>query len=221
MHVLDDLDGLSPSARAFLTRTARREPADTGLGTGARDPLELSVRRRNFVTRFGGLRYTVRRSARVGHDRWDIAREWRFDLDGWTRRERDGWTFGWIGEGVSSPVRHVLHTDGRFGVTDGGAFLEACPSICHLIEGHALMDEVADWHPVGGSALETWAGGRLDAQAGDLSVVSEASGPYDCWLRSDDVVVRRFKLWTNRRDRPTRVMASTRQQVEWNRPPTG
>ncbi|MBL7258653.1 hypothetical protein [Paractinoplanes lichenicola] len=44
---------------------------------------------------------------RSGRNGWDTAREWRYDLDGWTRRERDGWSFGWIGECVSSPIRQV------------------------------------------------------------------------------------------------------------------
>jgi hypothetical protein len=30
------------------------------------------------------------------------------------------WYFSWIGEHLSSPVRFLVHTDGRVGVSDGG-----------------------------------------------------------------------------------------------------
>lgn len=41
---------------------------------------------------------------------------------------------------MSPPVRYLVHSDGRFGVTFGDSFLDVSPSPHHLIEGHALMD---------------------------------------------------------------------------------
>jgi len=174
------------------------------------------VRREGFAARFAGLRYEVRRSVELDGRRLDTTRQWDFDLDDWIGREPTGWCFGWIGERVSSPVRYLVHTDGRFGVTFDGSFLEVSPSMSHLIEGHALMDEVAEWHPVAGNALEAWVGGGREAVPGghlaDLRLVPEASGPYDRWLQSETVTVRQFKVWTDRRPRPTGFMA-------WTRPP--
>jgi hypothetical protein len=115
---------------------------------------------------------------------------------------------------VSSPVRYLVHTDGRFGVTLGGSFLQISPSIYHLVEAHALMDELADWNPVAGGALETWVAGRLDELGASndtaLQPVPEASGPYDRWLRSDTLAIRLFGRWTDEQPRPTGIMAWTR-----------
>ncbi len=147
----------------------------------------MDLRREGFAARFGGLRYTVRRSVQVAQERWDSSRVWAFDLDDWIRREAVGWCFGWAGERVSSPVRFLVHVDGRFGVSQGGSFLEVSPSIYHLIESHALMDSLADWHPVAGNALEPWSGGGF---------------------------VRRFKAWMPARPRPTLFMAWTRPGSE-------
>lgn len=42
---------------------------------------------------------------------------------------------------MSSPIRHVVHTDGRVGIEDGsGDFVEIAPSLPVLIESHALAD---------------------------------------------------------------------------------
>jgi hypothetical protein len=230
VHLLHDLDGLSAQAQAFLKRRAWREPCGTdrlsteflpfadASGNGSiAAPTELVVRREGFAARFAGLRYKVRRSVVLGGQRLDTIRQWDFDLDDWIRTEPSGWSFGWAGERVSSPVRYLMHTDGRFGVTLGGPFLEVSPSLYHMIEGHALMDKVADWHPVAASALEAWTSGGLDSsmhdQLTDLRLVTEASGSYDRWLHSDTVIVRQFKVWTDSTPRPTGVMAWTRRPI--------
>lgn len=226
VHVLDDLDGLSPRAQAFLNRAGWCEPDRSDRmstdylrvpdlsGRLVSAPTELVVRREGFAARFGGLRYTVRRSIRLGEQRLDTVRRWEFDLDHWIRCEPDGWSFGWTGERVSSPVRYLVHTDGRFGVTLGGSFLEASPSIYHMIEAHALMDELADWNPAGGGALEAWLAGHVDelrtGHATALQPVPEASGPCERWLRSETLAIRRFACWTDRQPRPAGVMAWTR-----------
>jgi len=226
MHVLDDPQDLSPRAQAFLLRAASRQPQRPRLPTdflGLQDrsgrsiaaPLELVVRREIFATRFGGLTYDVRRCVRVGNERLDSLRGWRFELCDAIRAERKGWSFAWYGEHVSSPVSYLVHTDGRFGVSAGGPFLEVCPSINHLIEGHALMDELHDWEPVPPTSLEAWVPGDMtNAHLGELletlPPVSEASGPCDRWWRSDDLAIRVFDGWTDSRLRPTGVMLWSR-----------
>ncbi|MBM2620682.1 hypothetical protein JIG36_34795 [Actinoplanes sp. LDG1-06] len=210
VHLLDDLEGLSSRAQSFLRRSAWREPGvESRLPIDA--PFELSLRREGFAARYAGLRYTVRRSVSVGGQRLDTGRVWDFSLGHWARREAGGWCFGWTGERVSSPVRYLVHTDGRCGVSLGGPFLEVNPSINHMIEGHALMDELAGWHPVVGSALETWVAGSLGAPAADLRLVEEASGPCDRWLCSETVAVRQFQGWTGVRPRPAAVMVWLRE----------
>lgn len=226
VHVLDDLEGLSPRAQAFLDRVGWRAPAGKvrlptdylrlldRSGRWVLAPTELLVRREGFADRFGGLRYAVRRSAALNGQRVETVRHWEFDLSEWVRCEPDGWSFGWTGERVSSPTRYLVHTDRRFGVTLGGSFLEVSPSIYHLIEAHALMDELADWYPIAESAAEPWAAGRhadlSTDQAFALEPVPEASGPCDRWFRSETVTVRMFDRWTDARPRPTAVMAWTR-----------
>ncbi|MEV6964400.1 hypothetical protein AB0M47_04725 [Hamadaea sp. NPDC051192] len=226
VHVLDDLDGLSPRAQAFLDRGGRRAPdpkprlptdyvrLPDRSGRLIFAPTELIVRREGFANRFGGLRYAVRRSAVLNGQRVDTVRCWEFDLSDWICREPDGWSFGWTGERVSSPVRYLVHTDGRFGVTLGGGFLDVSPSLYHMIEAHALMDELADWYPLAESALEPWAASQDTEPDTDqtlaLEPVPEASGPCDRWLRSDTLTVRVFDRWTDGRPRPTGVMAWTR-----------
>jgi hypothetical protein len=157
----------------------------------------------------------VRRSVRLGGERHEVVRRWSFDLDDWARAEPQGWSFGWTGEHVSSPVRYLVHTDGRFGVTSGGPFLEVNPSIYHMIESHALMDEVAEWNPVAGSALEPWVGDNISVSpfnaCGDLNVVKEASGPCEQWIRSEVLAILRFRLWAADRPRPTSVMIWKRE----------
>ncbi|MET3423819.1 hypothetical protein BJ973_003031 [Actinoplanes tereljensis] len=226
MHVLDDLDGLSPRAQAFLRRSGDRHPVDTDRlstdylrvqdrsGRLITAPVELIVRREGFAQRFGGLRYWVRHAVRWDGEPYETARRWDFVLEDWIRWEPGGWSFGWAGEHVSSPVRYLVHTDGRFGVTLGGSFLEVSPSIYHLIESHALMDETAAWEPVTGSALEPWTAscvdGRLLEQFGDLRLLPEASGPCERWLRSDAVTVRQIRRWTEDHPRPASVQVWTR-----------
>jgi hypothetical protein len=129
------------AARGFLSRCGWREPdrgdrlstddlrAPDPSGQLVAAPIELVVCWRRFATRFGGLRYMVRRCVGLGGQRVDTIRRRDFDADGWIRREPAGWSFGWTGEHVSSPVRYLVHTDGRFGVTLGGPFLEVRPSI--------------------------------------------------------------------------------------------
>lgn len=222
VHVLDDLDGLSPRAQAFLRRSGDRQQMGTDRlptdylrvldrsGRLVTAPMELIVRREGFAQRFGGLQYRVR----FNGDPYERGRRWDFVLEDWIRCEPGGWSFGWDGEMVSSPVRYLVHTDGRFGVTYGGPFLGVSPSICHMIESHALTDEMAAWEPVTGSALEPWAAGCVDdrflEQVGDLRLLPEASGPCERWLRSNTVTVRQFHRWSEDRPRPTSVQVWTR-----------
>ncbi|XVU20991.1 hypothetical protein ACQPZJ_27395 [Actinoplanes sp. CA-054009] len=226
MHLLDDLDGLSPRAQAFLGRSGDRQPVDADRlptdylrvphrsGRLVTAPLELIVRREGFAQRFGGLRYGVRHRVRLDGELFETVRRWDFRLEDWIRCEPRGWSFGWVGERVSSPVRYLVHTDGRFGITVGGPFLEVSPSIYHMIECHALMDEMAVWEPLTGSALEAWApsfvSGRFLDRSGGLRVVPEASGPCERWLRSDTLTVRQIRRWTEDRPRPASVQVWTR-----------
>ena len=88
-------------------------------------------------------------------------------------------------------------------------------AINHLIEGHALMDELSDWEPVPPSSLEMWVpadspDARLRGLLDALPAVPEASGPCDRWWRSDDLAVRVFHGWTDRQPRPTGVMIWSR-----------
>lgn len=226
MHVLDDLGGVTPRARAFLRR-AWVDPATTGrlstdfkmvvdrTGRLVAAPLELVVRREAFAARFGGLRYHVRRSVRVGDLRLDSARLWRFDLDEILRAERGGWSFGWYGEHVSSPVSHLVHTDGRVGVRAAWPFLEVWSSWQHMIEDHALVDEVADWEPVAAASLEDWTPvNAMSEQIRNLLTVlppvAEASGPRVRWWRSEDIAVRRSHGWTDAQPRPIGIMIWSR-----------
>ncbi|WP_460776922.1 hypothetical protein [Micromonospora polyrhachis] len=224
--MLDNPDGLSTRAQVFLCRAGTRQPEQPRLLTDFMQvpdrsgrliaaPLELTVRREDFAARFGGLRYDVRRSVRIGDERLDTLRRWQFDLLDMVRAERTGWSFAWYGERVSSPVFYLAHTDGRFGVSSGGPFLEVCPSINHLIEGHALMDELYDWEPVPPSSLEAWVPNDMtNAHLGELLAalppVPEASGPCDRWWRSDELAIRLFQGWTGSQPRPTGVMIWSR-----------
>ena len=159
MHILDDLDGLSARARDLLNRTGWREPPpDSRLATEflqVRDcsgrqvpaPAVLAIRREGFEQRYGGLRYQVRNSYAYEGERHEVTFGWRYDLeqDAWADSAR-GWYFSWFGEHAATPVRWLVHTDGRAGVDDGGGkFLEIAPSVPALIESHALTDMVAAW----------------------------------------------------------------------------
>ena len=226
MHVLDDPDGFSPRAQSFLRRARIQQPEHsrvptdflsvpdrTGRLTPA--PPELVISREAFAARFGGLRYDVRRSIRTADKPVVDVRQWRFDLLKTIRTERAGWSFAWYGQHVSSPVSHLVHTDGRFGVSAGGPFLEVCPSLNHLIEGHALMDELADWEPVAPTSLKAWtpndsANEHLNELLASLSPVAEASGPCERWWRSEHLAIRLFDGWTDVRPRPTGVMIWSR-----------
>ncbi|WP_179855689.1 hypothetical protein [Paractinoplanes atraurantiacus] len=176
--------------------------------------MELIVRREGFAQRFGGLTYSIRHRVRSNADLLETVRRWDFLLDDWIRHEPNGWSFGWAGQHVSSPVRHLVHTDGRFGVTFGGPFLEVSPSINHMIESHALLDEMADWHPLPGNALEPWAAGRTNGspleRRATLRPIPEASGPCDRWFHSDTLTVRQSLRWTEDHPRPPTIEAWTR-----------
>lgn len=225
MHVLDDLAGFSGRAVDLLTRTGRREPcaavrAQTDFlqvldrsGRVIPAPMELVIRREAFHARYGGLRYDVRRSALIGHQRYDVVRRWDFDLEDGIWADGRGWYFSWVGERVSTPVRFVVHTDGRAGASNGGPFIEVAPSVAHLIESHAVMDMVSSWDPWPGS-LEAWASGDAGVMLANriegLTVVAEASGRYDRWLLSDHVAVRSFWSWTSQQPRAHAVQIWTR-----------
>ncbi|GII59838.1 hypothetical protein Pth03_82270 [Planotetraspora thailandica] len=224
VHLLDDLGGFSARAQAFLRRTARRETsARIGLPTDfmqVRDssgrpilaPFELVIRREGFAEKFGGLRYDVRRSVILDKTRHDMMRRWDFDLAANAWSDRCGWYFDWIGEHVSSPVRFLIHTDGRMGVSDGGPFLEVASSVTHLIESHAVMDAVSQWDPWS-SSLEPWAPSRfgidLASRIDGLSLIREASGPFDEWWVSESVAIRNFRTWTSHRPRTRGTMVWT------------
>jgi hypothetical protein len=214
MHVLDDPHGLSSRARTFLHRAGVRSaeeaiPADERLSAVA--PGELLARREWFAERFSGLRYDVRRRVRIGDRYQEIVRCWRFDLLDDIQEDQTGWTFGWSGQIVSSPVSYRVHADGRFGVSAQGSFLEVSPSIDHLIEGHALLDGLFGWEPVSPASLPGWVPGdvsntHLQSLLDVLPPVPEASGWGDRWWRSDELAIRLFREWTATVPRPTGVM---------------
>ena len=66
----------------------------------------------------------MRRSALLGGERYDAARWWDFDLSDGVWADQRGWYFSLVGEHVSSPVRFLVHADGRVGVSDRGPFTE-------------------------------------------------------------------------------------------------
>jgi hypothetical protein len=225
VHVLDDPAGFSDRARDLLTRTGRREPGPLARtptdflrvpdasGRLIPAPTKLVVGREHFQARFGRLRYEVSRSALIGAERHDVTRLWDFDLGAGIWADGLGWSFEWTGEHVSSPVRFLVHTDGRVGVSDGGPFIDIAPSVPHLIESHAIMDMVSSWDPQPGS-LEPWAANGAGVALADrvegLAVVTEASGPSETWLLCDHVAIRSFRVWTSRRPRARAVQIWTR-----------
>lgn len=229
MHILDDLTGLSSRAQSLLERTGRRDdPQEPRLSTEflrIRDcfgqliptPMMLVIRREGFEQGYGGLRYQVRSSYTVEGERREVLRDWHYDLgqNMWTGAS-DGWYFDWFGERVSSPVRYLVHTDGRVGVDDGGGtFLEIAPSIPALIESHALTDMVSTWDRTT-AEVDSFA---LAEQLDGLTDIPEASGSTIRWLLSDNVAVEEFRTWSS--DAPRRWRAfiwsrgeSGRRQVE-------
>lgn len=215
MHLLEDPRGLSSRAQEFLKHAAWRDPVarlppgefrTVVDGSGGRRPpsTELIVRRESFAMRFAGLRYRVRRVARLGDERHVAARIWDFDLGNLAWHDARGGHFDWTGEHVSSPVRHVLHADGRAGFRVTDRFLEISSSPYHLIESHALVDMLAQWEPGPGS-IEAWVPSvdnpdALAAIAG-LTPVVEASGRCERWLISDHLAIRIFQAWTSQSPR--------------------
>ncbi|THA46056.1 hypothetical protein [Streptomyces sp. A1136] len=205
MHILDDRSGLSPRALALLDRTGhRQEPTEPRLPTEllrVRDnkgllitaPLELVIRREGFAQRYGGLRYTVRRSlADAIHGRSASSLDWSHELGSnvWADPVR-GWFFDWHGPQAAHPIRYLLHTDGRVGAENtagDGVFQETDASMIHRIDSHALMDEVSAWDPwpIDGCGLTV--ARHLD----NLGEVTEASGPMLNWRMSDAVAVKEF-----------------------------
>ena len=207
MHILDDSAGLSTRAQRLLERTGRRdrqrEPRlsteflriPDGSGQLTPTPMVLAVRREGFEQRYGGLRYQVRKGHTVRGERRDVLRDWHYDLgQGMWTDPAHGWYFDWFGELVSSPVRYLVHTDGRVGVDDGrGMFLEIAPSIPVLIESHALTDTVSTWDrtTVGEDSF------AIAEQLDGLSNIPEASGRTIRWRLSDNVAVEEFRNWSS------------------------
>ncbi|MFB4317244.1 hypothetical protein [Actinomadura sp. 21ATH] len=206
VHILDDPADLSERARVFLSRAGHRESATAfqvpgdplrvsdGQGRTVLAPYELVAGREAFRARYGGLRYGVRRSVLLGGRRHDLLREWDFNLYDDVRAVGRGWAFRWAG------------VDGRF--------IEVASSLSHLIEGHAVMDMVASWDPWPAGSLEAWVPGRAGTAMTDgiegLAPVPEASSPFDAWLLSEHVAVRRFQGWVSRSPRPWGVQLWTK-----------
>ncbi|MEV7394955.1 hypothetical protein [Streptomyces sp. NPDC091215] len=220
MHILDDPAGLSARAMSLLERVGRRDsPQEPRLSTEflrIRDhlgqltptPTMLVIRREGFEQRYGGLRYQVRSSYTVQGERHDMLRDWHYDLGQgmWTGSAR-GWYFDWFGERVSSPVRYLVHTDGRVGVDDGGGtFLEIAPSLPALIESHALTDMVSTWDRTT-AEIDSFA---LAEQLGGLTDVPEASGCTIRWRLSDNVAVEEFRNWSSEEPRRWRAFIWSR-----------
>lgn len=219
MHLLDDLDGLSSRAQTLLRRTGQRVPPEPDLQTQIEHVRLISggfvtaspmlvIRREGFALRYGGLRYTVRRLLVLDGQRHEVAREWNYDLAGYAWADQPGgWYFDWIGERVSSPIRYLIHTDGRVGAEDGsGDFLEIAPSLPTLIESHALTDELAQWDVCRWNADID----QLGEAVAELVDVPEASGPTLRWRISPTLAIQEFQSWTHQQPRPWRAVAWTR-----------
>jgi hypothetical protein len=220
MHILDDPSGLSARASSLIGRTGWREPSpEPRLATEflqVRDqagrpvpaPAMLAIRREGFEQRYGGLRYQVRSSFTIEGERHEATRSWHYDLgqDMWADSS-GGWYFDWFGEHASTPVRWLVHTDGRVGVDDGGGqFLEIAPSVPALIESHALTDMLAAWNR---SMLKV-DGFALAQQVNGLADVPEASGRTIRWRLSDTVAVKEFQHWSSQEPRYWRAFIWTR-----------
>lgn len=206
MHILDDPSGLTDRARAFLARVGDRievqhQPTEFMIvrdrkGNAVPAPFELVIRREGFAQKFAGLRYPVRQSVLFPDGPDVYERFWEFTLFDFVRQDHRGWYFDWFGERVSSPVRYLQHTDGRFGVTDSTAFIPVHPTMLSLIEHHALVDEHAAWEPVGLPA-----NADLDELRTALPVVPEASGPWARWHANDEMAIHETLLWTSTQPR--------------------
>jgi hypothetical protein len=171
----------------------------------------LVIRREGFEQRYGGLRYQVRSSYTIKGERHEVVRDWQYDLGQsmWSDSAR-GWYFDWFGERVSSPVRYLVHTDGRVGVDDGGgAFLEIAPSIPALIESHALTDMVSTWDRIT-LEVDSFA---LAQQLGGLAYIPEASGRTIRWRVSDTVAVQEFRQWSSQEPRRWRAFIWSRGEA--------
>ncbi|MFQ3560181.1 hypothetical protein QZN11_25740 [Streptomyces gramineus] len=223
MHILDDPTGLSARAIGLLERTGRRDSPQAPrlsteflrlrdhLGQLTPAPMTLVIHREGFEQRYGGLRYQVRSSYTVHGERHDRLRDWHYDLgqDVWADRAH-GWYFDWFGERVSSPVRYLVHTDGRVGVTDGGGtFLEIAPSLPALIESHALTDMVSTWDRATAEVDSRAPAEQLDG----LTNVPEASGRTIRWRLSDNVAVQEFRNWSSEEPRRWRAFIWSRGQA--------
>ncbi|KOV74078.1 hypothetical protein ADL00_03010 [Streptomyces sp. AS58] len=225
----DDPTGLSARAIGLLERTGWRDsPQEPRLSTEflrLRDrlgeltpaPMTLVIRREGFEQRYGGLRYQVRSSYIVQGERHDRLRDWHYDLgQGIWAGPAHGWYFDWFGERVSSPVRYLVHTDGRPGVDDGGGtFFEIAPSLPALIESHALTDMVSTWDRTNAKVDSRALAERLDG----LIDVPEASGRTIRWRLSDNVAVQEFRNWSSEEPRRWRAFIwsrghAGRRQVE-------
>ncbi|MFF4342245.1 hypothetical protein ACFY00_20225 [Kitasatospora sp. NPDC001540] len=221
MHILDDLTGLSARARSLLERTGwRDDPQEPRLSTEflqvrdrfgqlAPTPTMLVIRREGFEQKYGGLRYRVRSSCTVGGERSEVLRDWHYDLgQGMWAEPAGGWYFDWFGERVSSPVRYLVHTDGRVGVDDGGGtFLEIAPSVPALIESHALTDALSTWDRTTAEVDGFAPAERLDG----LTDVPEASGSTIRWRLSENVAVKEFRDWSSGAPRRWRAFVWSRE----------
>lgn len=115
--------------RAFLWRAWVERAAVARLKSGFPSGPErvISALSDLVVLREGvaALRYDVRRGVRMGREGLDDVCRWDFDLVDEIRAERNGWSFGWYGEQVSSPGGYLAHSRGGVGIRIGCAFLEA------------------------------------------------------------------------------------------------
>ncbi|WP_333736607.1 hypothetical protein [Streptomyces sp. IBSBF 2806] len=224
MHILDDPVGLTLRARSLLCRTGWREPSQeprpaielprtrNRFGEPIPPPTMLVIRREGFERRYGGLCYQVRNSYAAGSERREQLRSWHFDLgqNMWSDSGH-GWYFDWLGERVSSPVRYLMHTDGRVGVEDGsGAFIEIAPSARALIESHALTDLASTWDRADTLDIDSFA---LAQRLCGLTEIPEASGRTIKWRASRAVAVMEFQEWSSEEPRRWRAFIWSRDKV--------
>ncbi|WP_280669475.1 MULTISPECIES: hypothetical protein [unclassified Kitasatospora] len=234
LHILEEPSELSTRAQEFLRRAGRREsPSRFGspiefwrvrdhAGRLVPAPMELILRCEGFEQKFGGLRYSVRRSWVVNGERHETSCGWEYDHFGlntraWPDPRRGGWYFAWTGERVSKPCRDLIHTDGSVGTdVDGGSpYLPTAPSIPHLIESHALTDAVATWRPwpMDSQAASDAAAASTAAAVeliDGLVEVPEASWGSSRWRLSETVAVLDYDTWDRANPRRrTRLWSSS------------